>query len=376
MVKTYSDEKERLIDEKTENPDIKENVSSQNASKWEPNVVKSIRDTRWRWFALALISFMTFGSYFFSDSLNSLSDLIYRKVTHEADAKHKFKYNQLYSIIYYPNIVLPLIGGILIDRIGLYVTIVIVSVLLATGQAVFMVAGFMGTDDETNNWPFIVAITGRFIYGLGGDILGVCQSTFVTKWFMGKELSLALGIVLSISWCGQSASSYTVPPLAESTSLGFGLMLGVIVLLISFTFSLTMIVYYYTVDKIEKNDEKIRIDDEYKFHWRDLRQLNRIYWAIIFNCVFTYSGMMFYNFSNDFFQTRYGFDQIEAARINNNCYLVCMFLALMFNYMFDFFDIRVTFSVMSTTFLTLYNELYIVISSSIRWYKIFKLLWL
>ena len=181
---------------------------------------KSVRDTRWRWLALALISFMTFGSYFCSDSPNSLSDLIYRKVTHESDSEHTFKYNQLYSIIYYPNIVLPLIGGILIDRIGLYVTIVIVSVLLTIGQAVFMVAGFMGTDDKTDNWPFIVAMAGRFIYGLGGDILGVCQSTFVTKWFMGKELSLALGIVLSISWCGQSASSYTVPPLAESTSLG------------------------------------------------------------------------------------------------------------------------------------------------------------
>ena len=259
---------------------------------------------------------------------------------------------------------LPLIGGILIDRIGLYVTIVIVSTLLATGQAVFMVAGFMGTDDETNKWPFIVAMTGRFIYGLGGDILDVCQSTFVMKWFMGKELSLALGIVLSISWCGQSASSYTVPPLAENTSLGFGLMLGVIVLLVSFTFSLTMIVYDYTVDKIEKSNEQIRIDEEYKFHWRDLRQLNRIYWVIIFNCVFTYSGMMFYNFSNDFFQIRYGFDQIEAARINSNCYLVCLFLASLFGYISDRVGMQVTFSVVSMTLLTLCNVLYIVIPSS------------
>ena len=72
MVKTDNDEKEKLIDEKTENPYIKENVSSQNASKWEPVVVKSIRDTRWRWLALALISFMTFGSYFCSDSPNSI----------------------------------------------------------------------------------------------------------------------------------------------------------------------------------------------------------------------------------------------------------------------------------------------------------------
>ena len=301
----------------------------------EPQVVKSIRGTKWRWLALALISFMTFGSYFCSDSPNSLSDLLYEKVTHEKDAEHTFKYNQLYSIIYYPNIILPLIGGILIDKIGLYTTIIIVSILLTIGQSVFMIAGFMGTDDESNNWPFIVAMTGRFIYGLGGDILGVCQSTFVTKWFMGKELSLALGIVLSISWWGQSVSSYTVPPLAENTSLGYGLMLGVIMLVISFMFSSSMIIFDFSVDKIERNKEKVIIDEEYKFHWRDLKQLNRIYWVIILNWVFTYSGMMFYNFSNDFFQTRYGFDQIEAARINSNCYLVWLFLAPLFGYIYQ-----------------------------------------
>jgi nitrate/nitrite transporter NarK len=74
--------------------------------------------------------------------------------------------------------------------------------------------------------------------------------------------------------------------------------------------------------------------------------------------------MMFYNFSNDFFQTRYGFDQIEAARINSNCYLVCLFLAPLFGYISDRVGKRVTFSIISTTLLTMCNVLYIVIPSS------------
>ena len=81
---------------------------------------------------------------------------------------------------------------------------------------------------------------------------------------------------------------------------------------------------WFTVDKIEKNEERIRIDYEYKFHWRDLRQLNWIYWVIVFNCTFMYSGMTFYNFSNDFLKIRYGFTQMEAARINSNYYIVCL----------------------------------------------------
>ena len=41
------------------------------------NINKGIRDTRWRWVALALVSLINFGSYFCSDSPNSLSDLIF-----------------------------------------------------------------------------------------------------------------------------------------------------------------------------------------------------------------------------------------------------------------------------------------------------------
>ena len=70
MDREYSGENDKLIDTQTEDQVFYENKSFQNLSKSEPNVVKSIRDTRWRWLALALISFMIFGSYFCYDNSN------------------------------------------------------------------------------------------------------------------------------------------------------------------------------------------------------------------------------------------------------------------------------------------------------------------
>mmetsp|Transcript_28922 Transcript_28922/g.33018 ORF Transcript_28922/g.33018 Transcript_28922/m.33018 type:complete len:96 (+) Transcript_28922:254-541(+) len=95
---------------------------------------------------------------------------------------------------------MPLIGGFLVDRIGIYITILLFTSFLMIGQSVFMIGGFLGTDNENDDLPFILAIVGRSIYGLGGEILTVCQSTIVSKWFVENELSFSLGIVLSLSW--------------------------------------------------------------------------------------------------------------------------------------------------------------------------------
>lgn len=34
-------------------------------------------------------------------------------------------------------------------------------------------------------------ILGRFVFGLGGESLGIATSIIINKWFVGKELSFA-----------------------------------------------------------------------------------------------------------------------------------------------------------------------------------------
>lgn len=92
-----------------------------------------------------------------------------------------------------------------------------------TGQSIFALSGWMGTDDRSNNWPFIVAITGRFLFGVGGDSLMVCQSVSVGRWFRGSELSFALAMTTCVVCIASAANSYTMPILADAASLGFAM---------------------------------------------------------------------------------------------------------------------------------------------------------
>ena len=90
-----------------------------------PFKVSSFRSSNWRWFTLTIISWVTIGIFFNYDMPNALSDLIREKITHEVDSDNQVKYNQLYSAYSYPNIIMPIIWGVIVDKVGLYVGLII-----------------------------------------------------------------------------------------------------------------------------------------------------------------------------------------------------------------------------------------------------------
>lgn len=328
-----------------------------------PQPKQSFRQTKWRWAALFFACFFLLGSYFCYDNPNALSSILKREVTH--DGNNDIKYNQLYSVYSYPNVILPLIGGVLIDKIGLNFSIFLFSSLLVAGQGVFTVAGFMGTDDVSNNWPFIVAIAGRVIFGLGGESLNVCQSTVVSRWFIGKELSLALGLNISISRLGSVFNNYSMPPMADAISLGWALFFGFILCVISFICGVVLTFFETHANKVDNVDGGLKDDEKEEFHWSDIKKFSSSFWLIVANCLFTYIGLFcFNNISNDFFTTRYGFNQTEAGRITSNVFLISAFLAPIFGVVSDKIGHKVTFCITSTSALALCHALFIFIPST------------
>src|SRR5205085_11312771 len=104
----------------------------------------------------------------------------------------------IYSI---PNVFMVLVGGILVDRLGLRKSLVIFGVLCTLGTAVTVASPQL---------PVMAA--GRLIFGLGAESLIVGVTTGVAKWFRGKELSFAFGMNLMIArlgtWLAQNSPTW------------------------------------------------------------------------------------------------------------------------------------------------------------------------
>ena len=101
----------------------------------------------------------------------------------------------LQAIYSFPNIFTVVIGGVIIDRIGLRKSLMIFGVLCLIGPAITVASGHL--------W---LMATGRLIFGMGAESLIVAVTAALARWFRGKELSFAFGINLMIARLGSFAA--------------------------------------------------------------------------------------------------------------------------------------------------------------------------
>jgi MFS family permease len=141
-----------------------------------------------RWIVLIFISIAMFGNYYIYDSISPLADLL-KSQLHFSDSNIGLL-NGIYS---FPNIILVLIGGMIIDRIGTKKSALIFSVLVLIGAFVTVLKG-----------DIYLMVAGRLIFGMGAESMIVAITTVIARWFKGKELSFAFGLNLTIARLGSS----------------------------------------------------------------------------------------------------------------------------------------------------------------------------
>ena len=103
----------------------------------------------------------------------------------------------LYSVYSLPNGILPLFGGLIIDKIGIRIGMITFSFVIVFGQAIM----WFGAYDNSFAWLLV----GRVIIGLGGDSLCVAQSAITTYWFKDNMIAGALAINMSVTRLGSVA---------------------------------------------------------------------------------------------------------------------------------------------------------------------------
>ena len=272
------------------------------------------------------------------------------------------KYNQLYSVYSYPNMIMPLVGGMLIDKIGIHLSMILFSLLVVFGQGVFTIAGYTADNSIDSNWPFIFSLVGRLRNGLGGESLFVCQSVIVSKWFLNNELSLALWIIQWWMMIGNTLWGFIIPPIAKESSLGFSISIAFYISIISFVF---IIILIFTEEHLCRGTIIYTLNPETeKFKCKDIKEIEVTFWVIILAYFCSFSWTMFYGVLNDFFTTRYGVSQIISARVNGNIFLMWIAFAIFGSYLWDRYGHRVTLWILSTLMIMISNLLFAIIPSS------------
>jgi MFS family permease len=233
---------------------------------------------------LIFASLAMFGNYYVYDCIAPIADLLTKQLGFSDS-----NIGLLQAIYSIPNVIMVLIGGYIVDRIGTRKAIFIFGTLCFLGSIVTCLSSMLA-----------VMAAGRLIFGLGAESLIVAVTTAVAKWFRGKELSFAFGINLMISRAGtllaqQSPSwagfayNYWRNPLFISVGFAFFCIVGAIV-------------YWALEVYAEKRYQVGPAGATDKVVFRDIKDFGLSYWYIVALCVTFYSGIFpFETFAYKFF---------------------------------------------------------------------------
>ncbi|CAB9499934.1 Major facilitator superfamily domain-containing protein 1 [Seminavis robusta] len=174
-----------------------------------------------RWFGLASVCLVMTAEYYAIDIPAALhQELKDYMEPADHDANFELRFNLLYTVYAMPNIVLPLVGGVMVDRWGPSRCMVVYSIFLALGQALFA----LGL--SRHSWTLMLA--GRAVFGLGGESICVAFSTLFSEWFDPSERAFAFGTQLAVSRLGSVLNNVVSPKVAHAWTTPWALWVGVI----------------------------------------------------------------------------------------------------------------------------------------------------
>ena len=155
-------------------------------------------------------------------------------------------------------------------------------------------------------WNYAVMITGRVIFGIGGETLNgkstlfnriVCQSVIVGKWFKGKELAFALGLNISFSRLASFVNNVVEPRIYDfRENIGDPLLVGLGTCVVSLLLVFALVVFDRYADRKDKENNNVTVGEDEKIRCQDIKEFRLPYWLVTLNCVLTYGA--FFPFMN------------------------------------------------------------------------------
>ena len=272
-----------------------------------------------RWLVLVLCALGIFSSYYESDAIGPIADLLLRQ-------RHltQFQIGDLTAVISLPNIVLAVFTGVLIDRYG--------PARVSLWAAVI---GFAGAVLTAVGEPYALMWTGRLIFGVSEGSIFISLLAGVARWFPRSGVALATAIFLSLARVG----SYTLdksptwaralyedgwqPPLWLGAAItGVGLL---------------AVLIFRILDARWPPPPYAASNASERVNWRDIWGFDRSYWYILgLHCL--YAAVFFpfrQTFAIEYLQHVKGLSLQQASDVNSGVFAAAVFATPLFGLLAD-----------------------------------------
>ena len=282
----------------------------------------------WRWAVLVAISIAMFGNYYVYDSIGPVADSLQRHLGFTDT-----QIGTLNAIYSFPNIIMVLVGGVIVDRFGTRLSTLAFALICLVGAIITAISPL-----------FPVMAAGRLIFGLGAESMIVAVTVAIGQWFVGRQLGFAFGVNLSIaragSYCADLSTSWLKglydagwqPPLLFATAMSAVAVVGCIV--------------YYALDRyLARRYDVPRPAPSDRFVWSDLWRFDKSFWYVVGLCVTFYSVIFPFRstFAIKYFQHAHGLSLQDAGALNGYVFLAAIFATPAFGFMADMLGRRAAF---------------------------------
>jgi len=282
--------------------------------------------------ALILMSLVGFGAFFCFDNPGALQTEIKASLGISTS-----DFASLYAWYSWPNVVLPVIGGFLIDSVfGVRLGTILFSTFILAGQILLSVGGFL-------NCLWLMDFS-RFVFGVGGESLNMVLNTYTVNWFKGKELNMVFGFQLSIARVGSTVNFLVMEPIFhyikncfdENSALGWTLLLASFFTLMSFISSILLGFMDKRREKVLQNKVKEISDEADKAKFSEVKNFPATFWFLCLTTLAYYGSIFpFVSLAQGFFKDKFSLGGSEANFITGLVYLVSAIASPLFGFLID-----------------------------------------
>lgn len=280
--------------------------------------------SRLRFAALGFAALAIMGNYYVYDSIAPVA-----KMLHEDVGLTQQQIGLLNAVFSFPNIPLALIGGLLIDRIGV--------ARAALGSALIST---LGAGLTALAHPFWVMVLGRLFFGVGEETLFIALLAGLAQWFRGAGAALAMSLFFSLarvgSWLVDVSPSWASGFYARGWQPPLVLAFGISLIGLAAAFA------YHQLDRYRPHDAASASQGP-GASWRDIAHFGPAYWYILgLNVLFAAVFFPFRStFALEYFQDVHHVTLAAAGQINSLVFFMAIFATPLFGFIADRFGHRV-----------------------------------